>query len=154
MSMPEHTTGERRDFEPLPPGEYEGHVGEIRVGQHKSGNEEWNVPFVLDGDKFAGRMVWDNLIFGLPQCGWKIDQFVAATKGPEEPGTKLTMNAEEFQELPCRVRVYTDEYNGEKKSKIKTWIAIKADKAEDAKPADKPAPKGEAKTAGGKTDRF
>ena len=55
--------GEVADFAPIPDGEYLVRIVDIEIDRTKSGDEMWKLRWSVTSGEFAGRLLFDNLVF-------------------------------------------------------------------------------------------
>lgn len=56
------------DYPPLPQGDYLARLDRIEIATTRSDNEMWKLTWVIEDYPYAGRLVWDNLLWGPPKA--------------------------------------------------------------------------------------
>lgn len=51
------------DYAPIPDGDYVCQLTDIEIDRTKSGDEMWKLRWAVQGGEFAGRLLFDNLVF-------------------------------------------------------------------------------------------
>ena len=51
------------DFAPIPDGDYVCQLVDIDIGRTKTGDEMWKLRWAVQGGEYAGRLLFDNLVF-------------------------------------------------------------------------------------------
>ncbi|MBU8913307.1 MAG: DUF669 domain-containing protein [Spirochaetales bacterium] len=57
------TVNDTADFAPLPDGDYLCQLTDVELDNTKSGDEMWRLRWSVLGGEFAGRLLFDNLVF-------------------------------------------------------------------------------------------
>lgn len=57
-------TGASADFSPIPPGQYQLLIDAGEIKQTKAGDDMLVLTYVVENGEFAGRKIWDNLVYG------------------------------------------------------------------------------------------
>ncbi len=51
------------DFSPIPPGSYRCEIAQVEESTTQFGDEMWRLRLVVQGKEYAGRCIFDNLVF-------------------------------------------------------------------------------------------
>ena len=95
------------DFTPLPDGKYLCKVSEIEESSTQNGDEMWKLRFEVLEDEYAGRLIFDNLVFS--EAAMKRVKLICSRLGIDTSGeTELT--PETLKDRKCYISVITEEY--------------------------------------------
>ena len=106
---------ELRAHEPLPAGSYSARVIEVVEKMTKSGDEMWRLRFAVDDECYAGRSVWDNLIFStkaLPRVKTACEALGVDVSG------ELDLTPDMLVDRRCRIEVAVEEYAGKRRNSV------------------------------------
>lgn len=111
-------------FEPLPVGDYECIVSEVKVVDSSTGKPMLKVTLTVRDDieqTGAKRKFFDNIV-EQENMMWKFQQVAKAAQFEEGIDVEsLTHFAELLQYRPVRIRNKHEVYNGEKQDRIANW---------------------------------
>lgn len=54
---------DNNDFAPIPDGHYVGRLTDVEIDRTKAGDEMWRLRWTIEGGEYAGRLLFDNLVF-------------------------------------------------------------------------------------------
>jgi hypothetical protein len=103
-----------KDFGVLPDGIYPAVVVNVKPGWTKAGDEMWNLTFEIMGGIYAGRKIFDNLVFKKGSCLGRVRQAFQAF-GFATDGSSY-VEIENIYGKECLINLETEEYNGKKKN--------------------------------------
>ena len=116
------------DFSLMPEGLYKVAVIEARVAESKKGNLTWYIDLEVIDENYAGSKLW--FMVGMSENAKAIRKGTLTALGID---TSDTANPDLIDDvIGCRAmaEIYHDEWNGEKRAKVKRLRSIKKD-AED-----------------------
>lgn len=110
----------------LPEGEYHFRVkgGEFQLS--KAGNEMLVVEL---HNEEHNATVWDNLVF-TEKALWKVDAFLRCVQAQPDKGEEFEFDNEFVESLIGKtglVKIRIDEYEGKKKNKVDSYVAVRLD---------------------------
>jgi len=116
---------EKKDFSPVPDGEYPVEIKKINLRQTRNRNKMWNIEFEIVAGEYEGRKIWDNLV-KTDNSEWKFQNlFIACGYGGDEVKNGghvyVSDNGDELLGKNLIVEVSTEEYNGEERNKIEKY---------------------------------
>jgi hypothetical protein len=118
-------------FEEMPAGEYTVFLYDINEESGPS-DKYWRCEFKIpEGEKFANRSLFTNVSLS-PNARWKVKEFFEAFG--IDVNKEVDINLAELVGKKCRVRTNQEEFEGEKRLRIKRFLKPKSGK-EAATPA-------------------
>lgn len=95
------------DFAPLPDGDYLCRLGDIEPDITRSGDAMWRLRWVVESGEFAGRLLFDNLVFSakaMPRV-----KLVCESCGLDVSGA-VDLEPALLLEKRARISTYVEEY--------------------------------------------
>lgn len=95
------------DFAPLPDGEYVCRLGDVEPDITRSGDAMWRLRWVVESGEFAGRLLFDNLVFSakaMPRV-----KLVCESCGLDVSGA-LDLEPALLLQKRARIATYVEEY--------------------------------------------
>lgn len=107
-------------FAPLPDGDYVCQITDVEIDRTKSGDEMWKLRLTVQDGEFAGRLLFDNLVFS--QKALSRVKLVCGVFGIDTSGT-LDLDPSMLLDKRALVSTYTEEYvDGQGRTKIANRI--------------------------------
>lgn len=107
-------------FELLPEAEYEVVLMNYTDQKTKDNSDLINVEFEITEGDFRGRKLWDNFVIK-ENALWRLKMFLKALDLPHKG--QINFDSDDWINKPLKVKVYHDEYNGKKRSKISDYLS-------------------------------
>jgi hypothetical protein len=95
------------DFEPLPDGRYLCRINDIKVASTQSGDEMWKLSLEVLRGEWAGRRIFDNLVFS--EKALSRVKLVCSSLGVDVSG-EVILEPSTIMGKRCWVEVRTEEY--------------------------------------------
>lgn len=102
--------GEISDFAPLPDSEYVCRVSGIEVEMTRGGDPMWKLRWTVESGEFAGRLLFDNLVFSLKALPRV--KLICASCGLDVSG-EIDLEPAMLLEKRARVTTYIEGYADE-----------------------------------------
>ncbi len=114
------TVDDATDFTPLPEGTYACRIDSVEEARTSRGDEMWKLRLVVTEGEYAGRLIFDNLVFS--EKALKRVKFVCSRLGLDVSG-ELDLTPAMIHGKTCRVRVEIEEYvDEEEKEKTRNRV--------------------------------
>lgn len=107
---------EESDFTPLPAGKYSVTIKDVTERFTAAGSDMWSLELEVNHGKYAGRKLWDNLVFMDGPAMQKV-KMVRKRLGLSVDGT-VECEPSELIGRSCCVEVIIKEYKGKKQNSI------------------------------------
>ena len=113
-------------FESLPEGEYDGIIRSCEYKESKSsGQPMWAIQIIVQGGEYEGRTLFANMSFSTKAAPITKKHLMAISPElAEKADLKLVADAPELINLPVRVKVVPDTYQGTPQNKIKNFLPV------------------------------
>lgn len=104
------------DFAPLPDGDYVCQLADIEVDHTKAGDEMWKLRWAVQNGEFAGRLIFDNLVFS--QKALSRVKFVCGVCGIDT-SSAVDLDPSMLLDKRALVSTYQEEYSdGQGRAKV------------------------------------
>jgi hypothetical protein len=108
------------DFSPLPDGDYVCQLTDVEIDHTKAGDEMWKLRWAVQDGEFAGRLLFDNLVFS--QKALSRVKLVCGVLGIDTSG-QLDLQPDMLLDKRALVSTYQEEYvDGQGRTKITNRI--------------------------------
>lgn len=95
------------DYSPIPDGDYLCRLTEIELDSTRSGDEMWKLRFAVEEGEYAGRLIFDNLVFSA--AAMKRVKLICSRLGIDTDG-ELDLVPDLIRGRRCVITVHTEEY--------------------------------------------
>ena len=129
------------DFTPLPEGQYLSRVDDVGITTTKSGDEMWRLRFVVEEGEYAGRYIFDKLVFS--DAALTRVKLICSRLGLDVSG-KVELTPELIEGCTCVISVQIEDYeDNEGETKTRNIVPFKgydysddqlAETADDSRP--------------------